>query len=123
MQGLRKLLLATTGLMIGLGPIGIGVAAAQDRVTVMLRSGEKLSGRFDGVANDRFYLDISDSDERHIPMGDIAVIDLTQGANNLPDARSQLVVTMFAPPGTPILTVVGPDELAERRHLRFTGTN
>ncbi|ETK34888.1 cupin domain-containing protein [Microbispora sp. ATCC PTA-5024] len=42
-----------------------------------------------------------------------------QGANNLPDAQSQLVVTMFAPPGTPVLTVVGAEELAERRHLRF----
>ncbi|MBP2702724.1 cupin domain-containing protein [Microbispora sp. RL4-1S] len=43
-----------------------------------------------------------------------------QGANNLPDAQSQLVVTMLAPPGTPVLTVVGPEELAERRHLRVT---
>ncbi|MET9120879.1 MULTISPECIES: cupin domain-containing protein [unclassified Streptomyces] len=42
-----------------------------------------------------------------------------QGANNLPDAQSELVVTMFAAPGTPVLTVVGPEELAERRHLRF----
>ncbi|WP_406258326.1 cupin domain-containing protein [Streptomyces chartreusis] len=43
-----------------------------------------------------------------------------QGANILPDAQSQLVVTMFAPPGTPILTVVSAQELAERRHLRVT---
>jgi hypothetical protein len=43
-----------------------------------------------------------------------------QGANNLPDAQSQLVVTMFAPPGMPVLTVVSVDELAERRHRRFT---
>nr|WP_296069432.1 cupin domain-containing protein [uncultured Actinoplanes sp.] len=43
-----------------------------------------------------------------------------QGANNLTDAQSQLVVTMFAPPGTPILTVVSDEELAERRHLRVT---
>ncbi|MBM0257986.1 hypothetical protein JNW89_15260, partial [Micromonospora sp. 4G55] len=42
------------------------------------------------------------------------------GANNLPDAQSQLVVTMFAPPGTPVLTVVSAEELAERRHLRVT---
>ncbi|MBI0293862.1 hypothetical protein JBE04_04975 [Streptomyces sp. PRKS01-29] len=41
-------------------------------------------------------------------------------ANNLPDTRSQLVVTMFAPPGTPVPTVVGADELAERQHLRVT---
>jgi hypothetical protein len=83
----KRVLLAATVLLIGLGPIGTGVAAAQDRVTLMMRSGEKLSGRFDGVANDRFYLDISDSDERHIPMGDIAVIDFTQGANNLPETE------------------------------------
>ncbi|AVH55192.1 MULTISPECIES: cupin domain-containing protein [Streptomyces] len=43
-----------------------------------------------------------------------------QGANNLPDAQSQLVVTMFALPGTPVLTVVSAEELAERRHLRVT---
>ncbi|MFB4305418.1 cupin domain-containing protein [Actinomadura sp. GTD37] len=49
------------------------------------------------------------------PGGDVIHI---QGANNLPDAQSQLVVTMFAPPGTPILTVVGDEEMAERRHLR-----
>lgn len=42
------------------------------------------------------------------------------GANNLSDAQSQLVVTMFAPPGTPVLTVVSAEELAERRHLRYT---
>lgn len=43
-----------------------------------------------------------------------------QGANNPPDAQSQLVVTMFAPPGTPVLTVVSAEELTERRHLRVT---
>lgn len=49
------------------------------------------------------------------PGGDVIHI---QGANNLADAQSQLVVTMFAPPGTPILTLVSEEELAERRHLR-----
>ncbi|MGW2044548.1 cupin domain-containing protein [Streptomyces sp. NPDC001858] len=41
------------------------------------------------------------------------------GGNNLADAQSEIVVTMFAPPGTPLLTVVSAEELAERRHLRF----
>ncbi|MEU8124331.1 cupin domain-containing protein [Spirillospora sp. NPDC049024] len=49
------------------------------------------------------------------PGGDVIHI---QGANNLADAQSQLVVTMFAPPGTPVLTLVGEEELAARRHLR-----
>ena len=43
-----------------------------------------------------------------------------QGANNLPDAQSQLLVVMFAPPGTPILTLVSEEEQAERRHLRYS---
>ena len=43
-----------------------------------------------------------------------------QGANNLLDAQSQLVVTMFAPPGAPVLTVVSEEDLAERRHRRAT---
>jgi quercetin dioxygenase-like cupin family protein len=43
-----------------------------------------------------------------------------QGANNLPDAQSQMVVTMFAQPGTPLLTMVSAEELDERRHLRVT---
>lgn len=42
------------------------------------------------------------------------------GANNLTDAQSQMVVTMFAPPGTPVLTVVSAEELAERKHLRYS---
>jgi quercetin dioxygenase-like cupin family protein len=49
------------------------------------------------------------------PGGDVIHI---QGANNLPDAQSQLVVIMFAPPGSPVLTIVSAEELAERRHLR-----
>lgn len=49
------------------------------------------------------------------PGGDVIHI---QAANNLADAQSQLVVVMFAPPGTPILTLVSEEELAERRHLR-----
>ena len=37
-----------------------------------------------------------------------------------PGVESQLVVTMFAAPGTPVLTVVSADELAERQHRRVT---
>ncbi|WP_167529732.1 hypothetical protein [Streptomyces spinoverrucosus] len=41
-----------------------------------------------------------------------------QRANNRADTQSQLVVTMFTPPGAPVLTMVSAEELAERRHLR-----
>ncbi|MFI6294709.1 cupin domain-containing protein [Nonomuraea sp. NPDC050790] len=49
------------------------------------------------------------------PGGDVIHM---QGGNNLSDARSQIVVTMFALPGTPVLTVVSAEELEERKHLR-----
>jgi hypothetical protein len=76
---LRRTLLAAA-LLIGLGTW----AAADARITVMLRSGEKLSGRYDGFANGQFYLD-TDTEDRKIPLGDIALIDLVGGASGLPD--------------------------------------
>ncbi|SDL91285.1 cupin domain-containing protein [Microbacterium azadirachtae] len=45
-----------------------------------------------------------------------------QGANNLADQQSQLVVTMFAPVGSPVLTVVSPEELEQRRDRRYSAT-
>jgi len=82
MHVLRKVLL-TAAFLVGIG----NWALADDRVTVMLRSGEKLSGRFDGVANGQFYLDISNTDERHIPLDQIALIDLVGGASGLPETE------------------------------------
>ena len=37
------------------------------------RNGERASGRFDGFNQGQFYLDVSDTDERQIPLGDIAL--------------------------------------------------
>jgi len=41
-----------------------------------------------------------------------------QAANNLPDAWSRFVVVMMCLPGEPMLTLVGEDELAQRRRAR-----
>jgi small nuclear ribonucleoprotein (snRNP)-like protein len=70
-------------LMLGIG----GMAIAQDRVTIMLRSGETVNGRFDGVNQGLFYIDVSDTDERKIPLGQVAVIDLVGGASGLPETE------------------------------------
>ncbi|TDD59494.1 cupin domain-containing protein [Kribbella antibiotica] len=51
------------------------------------------------------------------PGGDVIHL---QGANNRTDVEARFVVTMFAEPGTPILTVVSAEELAERAHLRVS---
>ena len=41
-----------------------------------------------------------------------------QDGNNLDDAESLFVVTMFCAPGQPMLTPVSAEELEQRRHLR-----
>ena len=44
-----------------------------------------------------------------------------RAANNLPDAWTRFVVVMACRPGEPMLTLVEPDELAARAHLRHPG--
>lgn len=82
MQALRRGLFASL-LMLGIGSMAI----AQDRVTLMMRSGETVSGRFDGTNGGLFYLDVSDTDERKIPLGQIALIDMVGGASGLPETE------------------------------------
>lgn len=80
MSALRTLVSAMV-LVLGVSTM----AVAQDRVTLMLRSGETVNGRFDGVNQGLFYLDVSDTDERKIPLGQIVVVDVGGGATNLPE--------------------------------------
>jgi hypothetical protein len=64
-------------------------AAAQERVnvTAQLRGGERVAGRFDGFTNGLIYVDVSDTDERKIPVGDVALIDVVGGAQGLPETE------------------------------------
>ena len=67
---------------------GLAIPAAADiNATVMYRNGDRASGRYDGFANGQFYLDVSNTDERKIPMGDLALIDLVGGAQGLPETE------------------------------------
>lgn len=82
MSAFRTLVLASS-MALGLSTM----AVAQDRVTIMLRSGETVNGRFDGVNQGLFHIDVSDTDERKIPLGQVAVVDLAGGATNLPETE------------------------------------
>ena len=62
-------------------------AAADERVTALLRGGERVTGRFDGFANGLVHIDVSDTDERKIPVGDVAIIDLVGAAQGLPETE------------------------------------
>jgi hypothetical protein len=62
-------------------------AAADEQVTAMLRNGERVTGRFDGFTNGLVYIDVSATDERKIPVGDVALLDLVGGAQGLPETE------------------------------------
>jgi hypothetical protein len=63
------------------------IAAADERVTALLRNGERVSGRFDGFTNGLVHIDVSDTDERKIPVGDVALLDLVGAAQRLPETE------------------------------------
>jgi hypothetical protein len=65
----------------------VAVAAADQNVTALLRGGERVTGRFDGFTNGLVYIDVSDTDERKIPVGDVALIDLVGAAQGLPETE------------------------------------
>lgn len=76
------------GIMAAVLASGFAIPAAADlNATVVYRSGERASGRYDGFSNGQFYLDVSASDERKIPIGDLALIDLVGGAQGLPETE------------------------------------
>jgi hypothetical protein len=63
------------------------IAAADQQVTALLRNGERVAGLFDGYNNNQVYVDVSASDERKIPVGDVALLDFVGGAQGLPETE------------------------------------
>lgn len=63
-----------------------GVAGAQEQATVLKRDGTRVSGRFEAWNrnNNMLYLRLSLHDQRIIPLGDSAVLEVAGGADNLP---------------------------------------
>jgi hypothetical protein len=68
--------------------LAIPAIAAQDmNVTALLRNGERVTGRFDGFNQGQWHIDVSATDERKIPTGDIVVLDFVGGAQGLPETE------------------------------------
>lgn len=63
------------------------LAAVADPVTVMLRSGEKVSGQLEDLAKNTLFIRVSLNDQRKLPIGDVAVIDYVGGASGLPETE------------------------------------
>jgi hypothetical protein len=67
--------------------LGFTAIAAADNVTALLRNGDRVAGRFDGFNNGQVYIDVSDTDERKIPVGDVVLLDFVGGAQGLPETE------------------------------------
>lgn len=63
------------------------IAAADQQVTALLRNGDRVTGLFDGYNNNQVYVDVSASDERKIPVGDVVLLDFVGGAQGLPETE------------------------------------
>ena len=63
-----------------------GVAGAQEQATVLKRDGTRVSGRFEAWNrnNNALYLRVTLADQRIIPLGDAAVVEVAGNADNLP---------------------------------------
>jgi hypothetical protein len=74
-----RTLIATALLSIVMGST---FAAAADRVTLVLRSGEKITGDLDGQTENRIYVRTSHADQPKVPIDQIAMIDVGGDAIN-----------------------------------------
>lgn len=78
----RRLTTWTVALLLAVA----GVAAAQEQATVLKRDGARVSGRFEAWNRNTntLYLRLSLADQRVIPLGDAAVLEVGGNADNLP---------------------------------------
>ncbi len=126
--------MATTVLLAGalLVP-GQVLAQGSDDITVLLRSGERVSGRLEDLNGGTLFVRVSPNDQRKLPVADVALIDYVGGAQGLPETElgsargadhvlvmrnSQLVSGRL----TDIEGGVGSDKPAERRVYVFRTT-
>lgn len=77
----RAAALAFAGLLVA------APATAQDDVTVMLRSGEKVAGQLEDLNSGTLFVRVSLNDQRKLPIGEVAVIDFVGGASGLPETE------------------------------------
>jgi hypothetical protein len=65
----------------------ISLAQHEHRATVLLRNGERVSGALEDVENGTVFVRVSLHDQRKIPVGQVALIDLVGGASGLPETE------------------------------------
>ena len=76
---IRKL----SGMVVATLLLGAAVTAQTD-ATVQLRDGSKVNGRIEELTKGELFVRVSQHDQRRIPVGQVALIDLVGGASGLP---------------------------------------
>lgn len=86
---MKKIQLLT--LVIAVLAVDSAALFAQERVTIVRRNSERISGFFDDWvrATDTVYVRVSQNDQRRTGMGDILLIAVASDANNLPATETQ----------------------------------
>jgi hypothetical protein len=65
----------------------VSFAQHEHRATVLLRNGERVSGTLEDVENGTVFVRVSLHDQRKLPVGEVALIDLAGGATGLPETE------------------------------------
>lgn len=65
----------------------IAFAQHEHRATVLLRNGERVAGVLEDVENGTVFVRVSLHDQRKLPVGEVALIDLAGGASGLPESE------------------------------------
>jgi len=79
---LKRTLVAASLALLGFA----GVASAQENATLLLRSGERVTGQLVDMGGAGFTMTVN-GQERQISTGDVAVIDFVGGGQGLPDTE------------------------------------
>jgi hypothetical protein len=82
---MRKLVLTFVVALLALSSFALPAFAQS--ATVVSRSGERVTGNFDGVGNGNVFIRLNQNDQRQWPIGNVLVIDFVGGASGLPDTE------------------------------------
>lgn len=83
-------LLLTLALLVGAS--SAAPALAQETATVLKRDGSRVSGRFEdwNRGNNAIYIRVTPADQRIIPLGDVAMLEVGGNADNLPPGEMDI---------------------------------
>jgi hypothetical protein len=77
----------TLALAAVVGLSSVSFAQPEHRATVLLRNGDRVTGTLEDVEHGTVFVRVSLHDQRKIPVGEVALIDLVGGASGLPETE------------------------------------